>query len=139
MHRLSLVAAALLLSAGVAQADIYGLYATPKNNGRVEVVPCDGGHVCARIVDGKQIQANPNQADVLNPDPAKRKRLVKGLYILVDYSGGPDKWSGGTVYDPQTGDASSDSTIERIGPDTLKVTGCRLVFCRTETWTRLSN
>jgi uncharacterized protein (DUF2147 family) len=119
-------------------SDIYGTWATPKNNGRVEVVPC-GGQVCAKILDGKQIRANPAQADVLNPDPAKRTRLVKGLYILEGFSGGPDKWSGGSVYDPQTGDSSNDSTLEVVGPGKLRVTGCRIIFCRSETWRKLSS
>ena len=140
-HLILGAALAALVAAGGASADtsnIYGVWATPKNNGRVEVVPCEGA-VCARILDGKQIRENPQQQDVLNPDPAKRTRLVKGLYILEGYRGGPTAWQGGTVYDPQTGDQSSDTTLTLVAPNTLKVEGCRLMFCRSETWTKVSD
>jgi uncharacterized protein (DUF2147 family) len=130
-----------LLFAGSTRADqggeIYGLWATPKNHGRVRVEPC-GPSVCGRILDGDQIRANPAQADALNPDPALRERSVKGLLILEGYRGGPTQWSGGRVYDPQTGDSSSDSTVELVAPGTLKVRGCRWLLCRTEIWTKIS-
>lgn len=122
-------------SAGRASNTIFGVWATEKNHGRVLIEPC-GGNVCARVLDGDQLRANPNQADVLNPDPAKRNRLVRGMYILQGYSGGPTHWQGGTVYDPQTGDQSSDSTLDLVGDDELKIEGCKFVLCRTETWTR---
>lgn len=121
-----------------ATSSIFGLWATPRNNGRVEILPC-GDMVCARILDGNQIRANPDQTDALNPDPAKRNRRVKGLTILEGYRGGPTVWRDGSVYDPQTGDFSSDSTLALVAPGSLKVEGCRLVFCRSEMWTRLSD
>jgi uncharacterized protein (DUF2147 family) len=118
--------------------EIFGLWATPKNNGRVEVVNCNGA-VCARVIDGNQLRANPAQTDVHNPDPVKRQRLVKGLYILEGYRGGPTEWQGGTVYDPQTGDETNDSTLQMLAPGRLKVEGCKLFFCRSETWTNISS
>ena len=123
-------------SPAAAATDIFGLWATQKNNGRVMVEPC-GAAVCARVVDGNQLRANPDQKDVHNPDPAKRDRRVKGLLILDGYSGGPQQWSGGSIYDPQTGDQSHNSTLTLVAPDTLKVRGCRLFFCRSEIWIRV--
>jgi uncharacterized protein (DUF2147 family) len=119
-----------------ATTGIFGLWATQKNNGRVLIEPC-GAAICGRVIAGDQIRANPNQADVNNPDPGKRARRVKGLTILEGYSGGPPQWSGGSVYDPQTGDETHDSTLTLISRDTLEVEGCRLIFCRSETWTRM--
>lgn len=115
---------------------VFGLWATEKNNGRVLIEQC-GSALCGRIVDGNQLRANPAQPDVNNPDPAKRARRVKGLLILEGYDGGPSEWRGGTVYDPQTGDETDNSTLTLVSPDTLKVEGCRLVLCRSETWTRV--
>jgi uncharacterized protein (DUF2147 family) len=115
---------------------IFGLWATQKNNGRVQIEPC-GTALCGRVIDGNQLRANPNQMDVHNPDPAQRMRRVKGLMILEGYTGAPPHWEGGRVYDPQTGDVSHRSTLTLVSPDTLEVRGCRLLFCRTETWTRL--
>ena len=131
-----LCAAALALPSGACADSIFGTWATQKNNGRVVIEPC-GGAVCGRVIDGNQIRANPDQRDVHNPDPGKRERRVKGLMILEGYTGGPSEWSGGTVYDPQTGDEAHDSTLTLVAPGTLKVEGCRLIFCRSETWTRV--
>jgi uncharacterized protein (DUF2147 family) len=119
-------------------ADIYGVWATPKNDGKVAIEPC-GNAICGRVLDGRQLRANPNQTDVYNPDQAMRSRRILGLHILEGYSGGPKEWAGGTVYDPQTGDSSSDSTITMTAPNTLVVKGCRLVFCRSETWVKVQN
>jgi uncharacterized protein (DUF2147 family) len=144
MQQLKLALAALIVAASTtaataqdANANLVGLWATPKNDGKVAVEPC-GNAICGRVVDGRQLRANPNQTDVLNPDEGKRSRRVMGLHILEGYSGGPTKWSGGTVYDPQTGDSTNDSTLTLTAPNTLIVKGCRLVFCRSETWTKIS-
>lgn len=95
-----------------------------------------GAALCGRVVDGNQLRANPDQRDVHNPDPAKRERRVKGLMVLEGYSGGPQEWSGGSIYDPQTGDQSRRSTLTLVAPGVLRVRGCRLLFCRSEIWTR---
>ncbi|MEI9996506.1 MAG: DUF2147 domain-containing protein [Rhizomicrobium sp.] len=123
------------ITASAHAAGILGLWLTPKNHGRVIVEPC-GDAVCARIADGDQLRANPAQADVNNPDPAKRTRPVKDLRILDGYRGGPAAWRGGTVYDPQTGDLSNDSTLTLTSQGTLEVEGCRFLLCRSETWRR---
>jgi uncharacterized protein (DUF2147 family) len=117
-------------------SSIVGLWATEKNHGLTFVELC-GDAVCGKVVDGDQLRANPDQTDIYNPDPAKRSRRVKGLYILQGYRGGPPQWQRGTVYDPQTGDSSSDSTLELMDPNTLRVKGCKLFFCRSEVWTRV--
>ncbi len=133
---LCLCVAVFAVHSAAATTGIFGLWATQKNNGRVLIEPC-GAAICGRVIAGDQIRANPNQADVNNPDPGKRARRVKGLTILEGYSGGPPQWSGGSVYDPQTGDETHDSTLTLISRDTLEVEGCRLIFCRSETWTRM--
>jgi uncharacterized protein (DUF2147 family) len=127
--------AAFAIAPAKAAASVFGLWATEKNNGRVLIEPC-GPALCGRLVDGNQLHANPDQRDVNNPDPAKRARRVKDLMVLEGYRGGPPQWRGGSIYDPQTGDETSDSILTLVSPDTLKVQGCRLVFCRSETWSR---
>lgn len=127
-------------SAGLAadateESNIYGVWSTQKNHGHVLIEPC-GNAICGRVLDGDQLRANPDQTDIYNPDPAKRTRRVKGLYILEGYRGGPSHWEGGSVYDPQTGDEASDSTLDLTAGDTLKVEGCKFLFCRSEIWTR---
>ncbi|MBV8798813.1 MAG: DUF2147 domain-containing protein [Alphaproteobacteria bacterium] len=122
-------------SLSAAASDIAGLWDTQKNHGRVLIEHC-GSEICGRVLDGDQLRADADQRDVHNPDPAKRGRRVKGLWILHGYSGGPREWREGTIYDPQTGDESERSTLTLISEGVLKVRGCRLLFCRSETWTR---
>jgi uncharacterized protein (DUF2147 family) len=143
MRRLSLaLIAAFALSAGAAQADssdasILGTWRTPKHDGKVVIAEC-GNAICGHVIDGRELRANPAQADVRNPDPDKRARRIMGLNILEGYSGGPTEWKGGSVYDPQTGDSSDDSTLTLQSPDVLIVKGCRFLFCRSETWRKIS-
>lgn len=126
-------------SATSANAAILGTWKTPKNDGKVVIASCGSGAVCGHVIDGRQLRANPNQTDVHNPDPDKRTRRILGMNILVGYTGGPSEWTGGSVYDPQTGDSSNDSTLTLRGTDTLVVKGCRLMFCRSETWTKIAS
>lgn len=139
MRRLEIIgvcaAAALAMPCTAAAAGIFGEWATEKNNGRVLIEPC-GETICGQVIDGNQLRANPEQADVHNPDPAKRARRVKGLVILESYTGTAPQWRGGSIYDPQTGDEAHDSTLTLVAPGTLKVEGCRFLFCRSEIWTR---
>src|ERR1700733_10252384 len=120
---LCLCAAVLSMPSAAATTGIIGLWATEKNNGRVLIEPC-GTAICGRVIDGDQLRANPDQMDAHNPDPAKRSRHVKGLTILEGYTGSPPQWSGGSVYDPQTGDQTHHSTLTLISSDTLEVEGC---------------
>ncbi len=119
-------------------ANIYGIWATQKNDGKVAIEPC-GNAICGRVLDGRQLRANPNQTDVYNPDEAMRSRRILGLHILEGFLGGPTEWKDGTIYDPQTGDSSNDTSLTLTAPNTLTVKGCRLVFCRSETWTKIQN
>ena len=91
------------------------------------------------MADGSQLRAYPDQPDVHNPDPAKRTRRILGLNILEGYTGGPTEGTGGSVYDPQNGDSSKNSTLTLESPNTLPVKGCRFVFCRSQTWTKIAS
>lgn len=146
MRKLETTFAAILLVsvfgatsiADTTDAQILGTWKTPKHDGKVVIEEC-GAALCGRVVDGRELRANPNQTDIHNPDANKRDRRILGLNILEGYTGGPTQWTGGTVYDPQTGDSSSDSTLTLQSSNTLVVKGCRLVFCRSETWTKIAS
>ena len=146
MRRLETMLGAILLvsvlgTASVADttaAAILGTWKTPKHNGKVVIAEC-GAAICGHVIDGRELRANPNQTDVHNPDPVKRERRILGLNILEGYTGGPTEWTGGSVYDPQTGDSSNDSTLTLQAPNTLVVKGCRFLFCRSETWTKIAS
>ena len=60
--------------------------------------------------------------DVMNDEPEKRSRLVKGLTVLYDFKWSSDAWRDGTYYNYQTG---NDYEI-KILPDengNLRLTG----------------
>ena len=129
---------ATVSAADTTDSAILGTWKTPKHDGKVVIEEC-GAAICGRVIDGRELRANPAQTDVHNPDANKRERRILGLNILEGYTGGPTEWKGGSVYDPQTGDSSGNSTLTLTGPNTLVVKGCRIVFCRSETWTKIAN
>jgi uncharacterized protein (DUF2147 family) len=143
--RRAVAAAAVLgfaLSAAAASAAqagnkaLIGRWHTEREGGVVEIHRC-GHALCGRVVDGARLRANPDQRDVRNPDPAQRSRKVLGARVLNGFAGGPGKWKGGPLYDPETGNLAGSGTLTLVGPDTLKVQGCIAMFlCKTQTWRR---
>jgi uncharacterized protein (DUF2147 family) len=139
MSRTLLAAAALALSLGAAPAfaaDVIGLWATPENGGQIEISRC-GNSLCGKLVTSNQIRTEPGLKDAMNKDVAQRGRPLKGLQMLHGFQGGPTKWSGGKVYNPDDGGTYS-GTLELIGDKQLKLKGCIVApLCKTQVWTRL--
>lgn len=130
-------AASVLAAAGGAMAaEVTGLWATPSDNGKVQVYRC-GERLCGKLVDADQIRANPNQTDGYNKDASQRGRKVKGLILFEGYAGGPAEWKGGRIYDPRTGDTGRSGKIRLISDKTLEVKGCLGPICRTQHWKRV--
>lgn len=116
---------------------LVGRWHTEREGGVVEIHRC-GSALCGRVVDGTRLRANPNQRDVRNPDPALRGRKVLGARVLEDFRGGPSKWKGGPLYDPETGNKAGSGTLTLADANTLKVQGCLAMFlCKTQTWRRV--
>jgi uncharacterized protein (DUF2147 family) len=139
-------AAALLLLAGFTAlpapaAERNGLpgtsWATTGDKGRVAFYPCpeNTSLLCGKIV----WLAEPNDrtgkplTDMRNPDEKQRGRPIMGLQILQGFRWSEDKWQGGQVYNPETGN-TYDATLEQEGIGSLKLTGCVLFLCRAEHW-----
>ncbi len=107
---------------------------------KVNIAPCPSrpDRMCGLITWMK----NPNDKagrpvrDQNNPDPALRNRPIVGIAFIRDFRAvRPGRWSGGTIYDPNSG-KTYDSKV-RINPDgTLKVEGCILVICQAQVWRR---
>jgi len=134
----ALIAASTLLSATTAfAADITGVWATPSDNGRVQIYRCGDG-ICGKLVDADQIRTNPNQTDYYNKNASQRGRKVKGLVLFAGYTGGPSEWKGGQIYDPKTGDTGRSGKIKMTSGDSLDVKGCLGPICRTQHWKRVS-
>ncbi|MTH33104.1 DUF2147 domain-containing protein [Paracoccus limosus] len=121
------LAAAFALIAGAAMADgISGTFRTQPNDqgqaGLVEFYDC-GGKYC-----GKLIKSFDKAGAEL-----KTKNTGKNIVANMTDNGG-GSFSGGTIWDPGA-DRTYRSKMVLSG-NTLKVSGCIAVFCRTQTWTR---
>ena len=72
-----------------------------------------------------------------NPDPAKRKRPLVGLQILIGMKSKGDAAWQGAIYNPD--DGRTYSATVRLSGDQMKVKGCvASVFCKTNTFLRLN-
>ncbi|GLI22294.1 uncharacterized protein (DUF2147 family) [Xanthobacter flavus] len=117
-------------------ADPTGLWLTPTRSGQVEISKCGNG-LCGRLVSSEGLKADPALKDVNNSNAGLRGRALKGLTILTGFSGGPQEWTGGSIYNAEDGKTYS-GTITMDGDNTLKLRGCVVVpLCKTQVWTRL--
>lgn len=116
---------------------LLGRWRTSAQDGVVVMERC-GSAVCGRLHDAAPLRADPNQRDVRNRDAALRARPLKNLKVLDRFSGGPKTWSGGPLYDPDTGQGAGRGTLTLVDDDTLAVKGCIApLLCRTQTWKRV--
>jgi uncharacterized protein (DUF2147 family) len=129
---LGAVALAAIPAAASAAGPINGRWITEEKDAIVTLAQC-GSTTCGRISkflvpppDG------PDQRDIYNPDPEKKKRRLQGLAILTGFKAERTQWRG-RIYDPKSG-KSYRSVLRRSGPDTLEVKGCIAFFCQTQVW-----
>ncbi len=136
---MALIAAAGGGSAAASQGSgnaIAGQWSTVSNGGQVELYRC-GAAICGKVVDAASLRANPDQRDLKNPDRKLRDRRLKGLVVLHGFEGGPREWTGGPVYDPETGEGAARATLTLRADGKLEVKGCKAaIFCRTKIWSR---
>ena len=118
----------------LAASPVEGKWRTQGGSGTVEIAPC-GAKLCGRLIDFPELRANPDVTDLRNRDAKLRSRPLKGVAMLNGFSGGPTKYTGGTIYNPGDG-RTYRSVMELAAPDTLKVKGCVGPICQTQTWTR---
>jgi uncharacterized protein (DUF2147 family) len=127
--------AALATTSAASASPIEGVWHASTKNGAIQIYDC-GAQVCGKVVDGDDLRANPDIRDTKNKDAALRTRRVKDLVILKGFSGGPSEWSGGTVYDPTSGNTYHGS-LTLVDANTMHLKGCIFgPLCRTDTWTR---
>jgi len=125
---------------GALAADLSGLWLTEDREARVKFAPC-GSSVCGTVVGLKQPidpETGKPLTDKKNPDASKRQGPMIGMTIALGFKDtGDGKWSG-TFYNAEDG-RSYTGSIVHSGPSTLAVTGCLLMFCQTQTWTRVGS
>ncbi len=134
---LALAVSAIAAPALAQEAGLTGRWRTSAENGVVAIERC-GDSFCGRLKDAKPLRADPDQRDVRNRNAELRTRKLKDLTVLANFSGGPKSWSGGPLYDPETGQGASTGTLTLVDDDTLAVRGCIApLLCRTQTWKRV--
>jgi uncharacterized protein (DUF2147 family) len=137
---LYLAALCVWLAVSIAHSDdalqtrILGNWMTSDKSGIIQIVALPDGTYEGRIVGGNQ----PNRRDAKNPDQALRERMLLDQILLrgLRYDGN-GKWSGGTIYDPNSGHTYK-CTAELVAPDALKLRGFLgfSLLGRNEFWTR---
>jgi uncharacterized protein (DUF2147 family) len=113
---------------------IVGNWLTEPRDGIIEISIAGDGSYQGKIVGGN----SPQRQDQHNPDPARRSQLLLGQTIFqgMKYDG-DGKWSGGTVYDPDSG-RTYRCRLERLDAERLQVRGFVgfALLGRSQVWTR---
>ncbi len=118
----------------------FGDWLTDAGGGKVRVGPCaaNPAQACGALIWLKppaDAPAGPLH-DANNPNPALRSRPLLGVLIISDFTReAAGNWVDGKIYDPN--DGKTYKSKMSIGADgNLKVSGCVLVFCKAQTWTK---
>jgi uncharacterized protein (DUF2147 family) len=127
----------------VGEAGPEGRWLTQGKSGVVEIYRCGDGALCGRLV---WYRIKPNETDPLlidrhNPNPALRDRSLCGLVIMWGMRPeGPDTWSDGSLYDPESGNTYSGKLTLNPDDGTLSLRGYLGISLpgRTEHWTRFT-
>jgi uncharacterized protein (DUF2147 family) len=132
----------MLLVLGTSAADdkppIEGTWLSGDGDGWIEI-RVDGGGLRGTVKGSPNEDDERPDRDEKNPDPALRNRPLTGLELFAGFSyDGDGRWSGGTIYDPNSG-KTYRCIITWVDSGTLKVRGYIGVpmLGRTETWTRV--
>ncbi len=114
--------------------DVFGIWKVESGSALVKIKDCGDGTPCGSLV---HINA-PNAAAVLddqNPDPVLAQKPLLGSRMLWGFEAKTDKWSGGRIYDAESG-KDYKSKIKRLDDGTLQVKGCIGPFCQSQIWTK---
>ncbi|NUM52380.1 MAG: DUF2147 domain-containing protein [Candidatus Hydrogenedentes bacterium] len=149
MRKLFIAGLAIAFVLGAAHAevkadDVAGVWLTDGGDSKIEIKK-EGEKYNGKIIWLKEPNQEPGspepgqpKRDSKNPDPAKQKDPIVGLALLKDFSwDGSGAWSGGTIYDPESG-KTYKCTMKLKDEKTLDVRGYIGVpaFGRSTVWTR---
>ena len=138
---LSILAASAVTTSAFAQAGLTpdGIWYTKGEESIIKVHACtgDADSLCGTLVwlkDPKEADGTL-KVDKLNKDPAKQKRPMVGVDILLNMKPVDDHWKG-KAYNPEDGKLY-EITFKPKEDDTADLRGCVLGFlCQTEQFTR---
>lgn len=143
MKKLIIAFAALAMLLPVVLAakiyDIEGHWYNSEKTTKIMIYKTASGKYDGKIAWLKEPNENGKpKVDKDNPDKSLRSRPLLNLVIVKNLkSKGNNKYDGGTIYDPKSGNTYS-SKVELSGPNTMKLRGYIgfSLIGRTETWTR---
>jgi len=116
------------------QPRILGNWLTESKDGIIQISAAVSGVYEGRIVGGN----HPGRLDEKNPDSTLRGKTLRGAVILRNLRyDGDGKWSGGTIYEPDSG-RTYKCLVELVAPDRLKVRGFIgfSLLGKSQLWTR---
>jgi uncharacterized protein (DUF2147 family) len=127
---------------GVRGEAVEGRWLTQEKSAVVEIYRCSEGALCGRLVwfRMKPTDHNPRALDIHNPTLALRNTPLCGLVMMWGFQPeGPDQWSDGFLYDPESGNTYRGKiTLKPDGTLTLRgYVGISLIG-RSQDWTRLT-
>lgn len=134
---LAAVAAAAATRAVAAPDPAFGEWLNADGLGKITMGPCSTNPAlaCGAITWLKDPAGHPTR-DENNPDRTLRSRPLVGVLVVRDMkTAGPGRWTGGKLYDPETG-KTYNGRMKVLDAKRLQVTGCVLMICQTQTWTR---
>jgi uncharacterized protein (DUF2147 family) len=126
------VALAVASQAAAAEPSIAGTWITADRSAVVRIAEC-GRKLCGTIV--QVLASGVPRTDLHNPDATLRTRPLVGVQVLSGFVAHGREWRGGTAYDPKAGKGYR-ATLGLAAGGRLKVTGCVLMICRSQFWTR---
>lgn len=145
MHlRSCLFAVPMLFFSAAAGADITGCWISEAGNSVIELRE-QGDTVAGRVVGleqpvflAEEDRGTPGapRSDLSNPEAELRDRPIAGLEIVMNLTADGRRWTGGSVYDPESGNTYS-ARAELADDGTLRLRGYlgSPLFGRTTEWT----
>jgi uncharacterized protein (DUF2147 family) len=124
----------MVRAADDAPARVAGNWLTEPKDGIIQIAVRADGVLEARIVGGN----HPGRKDEKNPDATLRGLALRGQLIVRDMKyEGAGHWSGGTIYDPDSG-KTYKCNLDLSAPDTVRVRGYIgfSLLGRSQEWTR---
>ncbi|HVP84263.1 MAG TPA: DUF2147 domain-containing protein [Rhizomicrobium sp.] len=135
----AIIALAALAFGPAEAAGANAVWLSNDGQARIKVEPC-GANLCGTIVwlaDPLDPSTGKPKLDKNNPDSSLRSRPVLGLQMLEAKPDHDGQWQG-TIYNGKNG--KTYAVTIHVEDAALKIEGCAMggVFCRTQTWTRVS-
>ena len=96
-----------------------------------EVYQAKNGTYAARIVEA----VNPAAARCDNCSGKQKGQSTIGMNVLWNLKPISGGWGGGEGFKPSTGDSFKVKSVKLAG-NTLEITGCKFMFCKTAKWQR---